>query len=173
MLYSAGRKNRRSPGGAPGVVGQVEKTLFQPRRLNADPIVDLAAAAVLCSLVGIPTESSSMKEKSEVWQGTLAIMVLTTLDVMGPQHGYGIARRIDQISDNLLSVNHGTLYPVLLKLEQEGSIASEWGVSNNNRKAKFYRLTKAGKKALHSEKRQWELTTEIVARFFALDEEAK
>jgi PadR family transcriptional regulator, regulatory protein PadR len=114
-----------------------------------------------------------MKEKNEVWQGTLAIMVLKTLDVLGPQHGYGIARRIDQISGNLLSVNHGTLYPVLLKLEQEGSIASEWGVSENNRKAKFYRLSKAGKKALQLEKRQWEQTTEIVARFFAFEAETK
>jgi PadR family transcriptional regulator, regulatory protein PadR len=127
------------------------------------------ATTVLYSPVGIPTERTGMKEKNEVWQGTLAIMVLKTLDVLGPQHGYGIARRIDQISDNLLSVNHGTLYPVLLKLEQEGSITSEWGVSENNRKAKFYRLSKAGKKALQSEKRQWEQTTEIVARFFALE----
>ncbi len=114
-----------------------------------------------------------MKEKSEVWQGTLAIMVLKTLDVLGPQHGYGIARRIDQISDNLLSVNHGTLYPVLLKLEQEGSIESEWGVSENNRQAKFYRLTKTGKRTLLAEKRQWEQTTEIMARFFALEGETK
>jgi transcriptional regulator len=119
--------------------------------------------------VGIPTERTGMKEKNEVWQGTLAIMVLKTLDVLGPQHGYGIARRIDQISGNLLSVNHGTLYPVLLKLEQDGSITSEWGVSENNRKAKFYRLSKAGRKALQSEKRQWEQTTEIVARFFDLE----
>lgn len=110
-----------------------------------------------------------MKEKNEVWQGTLAIMVLKTLDAMGPQHGYGIARRIDQISDNLLSVNHGTLYPVLLRLEQEGSISAEWGVSENKRRARFYRLTKAGKKALQSEKRQWEQATEIVARFLALE----
>ena len=114
-----------------------------------------------------------MKEKNEVWQGTLAIMVLKTLDVLGRQHGYGIARRIDQISGNLLSVNHGTLYPVLLKLEQEGSITSEWGVSENNRKAKFYRLSKTGKKALQSEKRQWEQTTEIVARFFAFEPETE
>ena len=114
-----------------------------------------------------------MKDKSEVWQGTLAIMVLRTLDVLGPQHGYGIARRIDQISGNLLSVNHGTLYPVLLRLEQEGSIASDWGVSENNRKARFYRLTKSGKKALAAEKRQWEQTTEIVARFFTLEGESK
>jgi len=112
-----------------------------------------------------------MTEKNEVWQGTLAIMVLRTLDVMGPQHGYGIARRIDQISNNLLSVNHGTLYPVLLKLEQEGSITSQWGVSENNRKARFYRLTKAGRKALLSERRHWQQTTEIIARFFALESE--
>jgi transcriptional regulator len=114
-----------------------------------------------------------MKEKSEVWQGTLAIMVLKTLDVLGPQHGYGISRRIDQISGNLLSVNHGTLYPVLLKLEQEGSITSQWGVSENNRRAKFYRLTQAGNKALRSEKRQWEQATEIVARFFAFEGETE
>ncbi len=110
-----------------------------------------------------------MKETNDVWQGTLAIMVLKTLDVMGPQHGYGIARRIEQTSGDLLALNYGTLYPALLKLEQEGSITSEWGVSENNRKAKFYRLSKAGKKALQSEKRQWEQTTEIVARFFTLE----
>jgi len=110
-----------------------------------------------------------MKRPHEIWQGTLAIMVLKTLDVMGPQHGYGIARRIDQISDDLLSVNHGTLYPVLLKLEQEGSITSEWGVSANNRKAKFYRITKAGKRGLAAERRQWHQTADIMARFFALE----
>jgi transcriptional regulator len=110
-----------------------------------------------------------MGEKNEVWLGTLAIMVLRTLEAMGPQHGYGIAQRIDQISENLLSVNHGTLYPVLLRLEQEGAIASEWGISDNNRKARFYRLTRAGKRALAAEKRQWDQTTEIVARFFALE----
>ncbi len=110
-----------------------------------------------------------MKEKNEVWQGTLAIMVLKTLDVLGPQHGYGIACRIEQISQDLLSVNHGTLYPVLLKLEQEGSITSEWGVSENNRRARFYRLTRAGKKALQAEKLHWEQTTEIIARFLALE----
>lgn len=108
-----------------------------------------------------------MKDKNEVWQGTLALMVLKTLDAMGPQHGYGIARRIEQISENSLAINHGTLYPVLLKLEQEGSIASEWGVSDNNRKAKFYRLTKTGRKTLESESRHWIATTEIIARFFA------
>jgi PadR family transcriptional regulator PadR len=106
--------------------------------------------------------------KTEVWQGTLAIMVLKTLNAMGPQHGYGIARRIEQTSEDLLSINHGTLYPVLLKLEQEGSIASAWGVSDNNRRARFYRITKAGQKQLASEVTQWAQATEIVARFIAL-----
>jgi transcriptional regulator len=109
-----------------------------------------------------------MREKNEVWQGTLALMVLKTLETMGPQHGYGIARRIEQTSDNLLSINHGTLYPVLLKLEQEGSIRPEWGVSDNQRKAKFYHLTKTGRHLLASETRQWRQANEIVARFFAL-----
>ena len=88
-----------------------------------------------------------MGEKREVWQGTLALMVLRTLDALGPQHGYGIAKRIEQISEDLLAVNHGTLYPVLLKLEQEGSIACEWGVSDNSRRAKFYRVTEAGRRS--------------------------
>jgi transcriptional regulator len=109
-----------------------------------------------------------MKKKTDVWQGTLALMVLKTLAVLGPQHGYGIARRIEQTSENLLSINHGTLYPVLLKLEQEGSIASEWGVSENGRKAKFYRITKTGRKQLGAEERGWQQASEIVARFFAL-----
>ena len=94
-------------------------------------------------------------------------MVLKTLDVMGPQHGYGIARRIEQISSNLLAVNHGTLYPVLLKLEQEGSIKAEWGASDNNRSAKFYTLTKAGRKELGSQVEHWQQTTQIIARFLA------
>jgi len=109
-----------------------------------------------------------MSTKAEVWQGTLALMVLKTLNAMGAQHGYGIARRIEQTSDHLLSINHGTLYPVLLKLEQEGGIASEWGVSENNRRAKFYRITKAGQKQLASEVNQWAQATEIVGRFLAL-----
>jgi PadR family transcriptional regulator PadR len=109
-----------------------------------------------------------MSAKTEVWQGTLALMVLKTLNAMGPQHGYGIARRIEQTSDNLLSINHGTLYPVLLKLEQEGAIASEWGVSENNRRARFYRVTRAGRKQLDSEETQWAEATRIVARFIAL-----
>ena len=109
-----------------------------------------------------------MSTKAEVWQGTLTLMVLNTLNAMGPQHGYGIARRIEQTSGDQLSINHGTLYPVLLKLEQEGAIVSEWGASENNRRAKFYSITKAGRKQLTSEAGQWAQTTEIVARFIAL-----
>src|SRR5690242_2627688 len=112
-----------------------------------------------------------MREKVDVLQGTLALMVLKTLDVIGPLHGYGIARRIEQISGDLLSVNQGTLYPVLLKLEQEGSIASEWGASENNRKARFYRLTRDGRKQLQQETEYWEQTAEIMDRFFALKAE--
>lgn len=108
-----------------------------------------------------------MKEKTDVLQGTLALMVLKTLDILGPLHGYGIARRIEQISGGLLTVNQGTLYPVLLKLEQEGSIASEWGASENNRKARFYRLTRAGHKQLRAEAHGWEQTAAIIGRFFA------
>ena len=113
-----------------------------------------------------------MKDKNDVWQGTLALMVLKTLDAMGPQDGYGIARRIEQISADRLAVNHGTLYPVLLKLEQEGSIAAKWGTSENNRKAKFYILTKTGRKQLESETRHWLETTEIIARFIAARQES-
>src|SRR6476469_3742423 len=109
-----------------------------------------------------------MNTKTEVWQGTLALMVLKTLNAMGAQHGYGIARRIEQTSENLLSINHGTLYPVLLKLEQEGAITSEWGASDNNRRAKFYKITRPGQKQLASEVDQWEQATEIIARFIAL-----
>src|SRR5713101_5631070 len=108
-----------------------------------------------------------MGDKADVWQGTLALMVLKTIETMGPLHGYGIARRIEQTSGNLLSLNYGTLYPALLKLEQEGSIASEWGVSENNRRAKYYRLTRAGRKQLGKEARNWEQTTAILARFLS------
>jgi transcriptional regulator len=104
---------------------------------------------------------------TDVRQGTLALMVLKTLDVLGPLHGYGIARRIEQISGDLLTVNQGTLYPVLLKLEQEGAIASQWGASENNRKARFYRLTRQGRKQLMAEARNWEQTAAIIERFFA------
>ena len=94
-----------------------------------------------------------MSDKADVWQGTLALMILKTLETLGPLHGYGIARRIEQTSGDLLSLNYGTLYPALLKLEQEGCIESEWGVSDNNRKAKYYKLTRAGSKQLERETR--------------------
>jgi PadR family transcriptional regulator len=112
-----------------------------------------------------------MGDKTDVWQGTLALMVLKTLESLGPLHGYGIARRIEQTSGDLLSLNYGTLYPALLRLEQEGSITAEWGVSENNRKAKFYRLTRAGRKQLQKETRDWEQATAILARFLAAGEE--
>ncbi len=108
-----------------------------------------------------------MSDKTDVWQGTLALMVLKTLETMGAQHGYGIARRIEQISGDRLSLNYGTLYPALLKLEQEGAIVSEWGVSENNRKAKFYRLTRQGRKQLEKEARNWNEATAILARFLS------
>ena len=112
-------------------------------------------------------------KKADVRQGTLALMVLKTLEMMGSMHGYGIARRIEQTSGDVLSVNYGTLYPALLKLEQEGYIASEWGVSDNNRKAKFYKLTRAGRKQLEKEAREWEQTTAILARFLSPGEERR
>ena len=108
-----------------------------------------------------------MSEKADVQQGTLALMILKTLDTLGPLHGYGVARRIEQTSGDLLSVNYGTIYPALLKLEQEGAIASSWGVSENNRKAKYYRLTRAGKRQLVKETRDWEQTATILARFLS------
>ena len=112
-----------------------------------------------------------MKRKTDVPQGTLALMILKTLDVLGPLHGYGVARRIEQISRDVLAVNQGTLYPVLLKLEQEGSIVSEYGASENNRRARFYRLTRDGRKQLLAELRDWEHTAGIIGRFFALKAE--
>jgi len=108
-----------------------------------------------------------MGDKTDVWQGTLALMILKTLETMGPLHGYGVARRIEQTSGDLLSVNYGTIYPALLKLEQEGYISSEWGVSDNNRKAKYYKLTRAGRKQVEKEARDWEQATAILARFLA------
>ena len=106
-----------------------------------------------------------MKDKADVWQGTLALMILKTLEALGPQHGYGIARRIEQTSDHHLVLNYGTVYPALVKLEQDGYIESEWGTSDNKRKAKFYKLTRTGRKQIERETREWERTTEIVARF--------
>ena len=112
-----------------------------------------------------------MGEKKEVWQGTLALMVLKTLKTLGPLHGYGVARRIEPTSGGLLSINYGTLYPALIKLEQEGYVSTEWGVSDNNRKAKFYKLTRAGRRQLEKEARAWEETAAILARFFEPTEE--
>jgi PadR family transcriptional regulator PadR len=111
-----------------------------------------------------------MATKSDVWQGTLALMILKTLETMGAQHGYGIARRIEQTSAQQLSVNYGTIYPALLKLEQEGYITSEWGLSDNNRKAKFYTISRAGRAQLRKEAREWEQTTAILARFLSPEE---
>jgi PadR family transcriptional regulator len=110
--------------------------------------------------------------KTDIWQGTLALMILKTLEAMGPLHGYGLARRIEQTSGDAFSLNYGTLYPALLKLEQEGYVAAEWGVSDNNRKAKYYKLTRAGRRQLAAETREWERTNAILARFFAAPEES-
>src|ERR1700752_5223590 len=108
-----------------------------------------------------------MDDKSDVKQGTLALMVLKTLETMGPLHGYGIARRIEQISGRLLAINYGTLYPALLKLEQEGDNEAEWGASDNNRKAKYYRLTRAGRGRIERETSEWQRTSAILGRFLA------
>jgi transcriptional regulator len=113
-----------------------------------------------------------MGKKTDVWQGTLALMILETLQAMGPLHGYGLARRIEQISGDRLSLNYGTVYPALLKLEQEGDIASEWGVSDHNRRARYYSLTAAGRRRLVAAEREWRETTEIIGRFLAPTEEA-
>jgi PadR family transcriptional regulator PadR len=112
-----------------------------------------------------------MGEKTDVWQGTLALMILKTLATMGAQHGYGLARRIEQTSGEKLALNYGTVYPAPLKLEQEGAIAAEWGTSENNRKAKFYTLTRTGRRLLAKEERSWEETTAILARFLAAEPE--
>jgi PadR family transcriptional regulator PadR len=111
-----------------------------------------------------------MSNRTDVWQGTLALMVLTVLQSMGPQHGFGIARRIEQTSGQRLALNPGTLYPTLLKLEQEGAITSTWGTSDNNRRARFYRLTRSGRARLAHETREWQTATDILAKFLALEE---
>jgi PadR family transcriptional regulator, regulatory protein PadR len=113
-----------------------------------------------------------MSEKTDVWQGTLALMILKTLEALGPLHGYGVARRIEQTSGDKLAINYGTIYPALVRLEQEGYIASEWGASDNNRKAKYYKLTRAGRKRLTQETEKWETTTEILSRFFIPPQES-
>ena len=108
-----------------------------------------------------------MPDKLDVKPGTLALMILKTLDVLGPLHGYGIARRIEETSKHRLTLNYGTLYPALLKLEQEGFIAATWGPSENNRRAKFYSLTAAGRKELARETREWHQTADLIAAFLA------
>jgi PadR family transcriptional regulator PadR len=114
----------------------------------------------------------SDSSKSGVWQGTMALMILKTLETLGPLHGYGIARRIEQTSGDRLALNYGTLYQALVKLEQEGSITWEWGVSGNNRKAKYYRLTRSGRKQIKAEARQWQETNAIMARFLVARSES-
>ena len=106
-----------------------------------------------------------MADKIDVWLGTMTLMVLKTLQVMGSMHGYGIARRIEQTSGGQLLVNYGTLYPALLRMEQERYISSEWGASDNNRRAKFYSLTTAGRRYLEKETRNWRATAVVVGRF--------
>jgi PadR family transcriptional regulator PadR len=138
--------------------------------------MDLLLSQWRCGILLLVTqmamgETRNMKRKRDVQQGTLALMVLSTLEVLGSLHGYGIARRIEQISGEMLSVNQGTLYPVLLKLEQEGAITSEWASSENNRRARFYRLTRAGQKLLEAEKRDWEQGAAIIAQFFEVKPE--
>ena len=112
-----------------------------------------------------------VEQKQDVQQGTLALMILKTLESMGSLHAYGIARRIEQISGDSLVVQYGTIYPALLKLEQEGHVASEWARSENNRRAKYYRLTRAGRKRLHGETKEWQETTAVLARFLSLDKQ--
>ncbi len=112
-----------------------------------------------------------MPDKAEVWQGTLALMILKTLETLRAQHGYGIARRIEQISGDSLTVRYGTLYPALLKLEQEGYVSSKWGVSDNHRRAKYYALTRAGRRKIENEEQAWNRTAGIIARFLAPSEE--
>ena len=108
-----------------------------------------------------------MPEKLDVKQGTLALMILRTLDVLGPLHGYGVARRIEETSRNRLSLNYGTLYPSLVKLEQQGFVTAEWRQSENNRRAKYYTLTPAGRKQLARETREWNQTADLIAAFLA------
>jgi PadR family transcriptional regulator, regulatory protein PadR len=108
-----------------------------------------------------------MGDKAQVWQGTMALMVLKTLEALGPQHGYGIARRIEQTSGDALQVNYGTLYPALVKLEQDGFVQSYWDASENNRKAKYYELTRAGRKRVADATAEWDRTIAILARFLS------
>lgn len=118
-----------------------------------------------------PIGRRAVADKKDVPQGTLALMILKTLESMGSLHAYGIARRVEQISGDLLAVQYGTIYPALLKLEQEGFVASEWTISDNNRRAKYYRLTRAGRKRIEQEVNEWQETAAIMARFLSLGKE--
>jgi PadR family transcriptional regulator len=134
---------------------------------GASRAISLLFSQRKCDILPVGNQNGgTMRQKTDVLQGTLALMVLKTLDVLGTLHGYGIARRIEQISGDLLALNQGTLYPVLLKLEQQGAVASEWGASENNRRARFYRLTREGRKQLQVETKDWEQTAAIIGRFF-------
>lgn len=113
-----------------------------------------------------------MAQKLDVQQGTLALMILRTLKVLGPLHGYGVARRIEETSQHRLTLNYGTLYPALLKLEQEGFVRAEWRQSENNRRAKYYTLTAAGRRQLAREEREWHATADLIAAFLAPRREA-
>jgi PadR family transcriptional regulator PadR len=145
---------------------QLDKTLYETKATRL-----LLPSHWNCEILLLVAKMKNAKQKADVPHGTLSLMVLKTLDVIGPLNGYAIARRIEQISGDLLAVNQGTLYPVLLKLEQEGAIASEWGASENNRRARFYRVSRSGRKLLQTETRDWEQTTAILGRFFELKAE--
>jgi len=118
---------------------------------------------------GMSKEKPTESQKSEVLQGTLDLMVLKVLDALGPQHGYGIARRIEQVSGQVLQLNEGTVYTSLLRLQQRGWIASEWGASENNRKAKYYSITKSGRKQLALEAENWERIAGVIGRLLSLE----
>src|SRR5262245_58317371 len=131
-------------------------------------VSNLPSSWPLCDTSFGKPKGLNVKKTTDVRQGTLALMVLKTLDLLGPLHGYGLAKRIEQISGDRLTLNTGTLYPLLLRLEQEGAIASERGPSENNRRARFYRLTSKGRKELQGETRAWAETAALIDRFFAV-----
>jgi PadR family transcriptional regulator PadR len=117
-----------------------------------------------------PEATADMGEKSDILQGTLDLMVLQTLDAMGPLHGYGIARRIEQISEHVLQLNQGTIYASLLRLQQRRWIAASWGLSENNRKAKFYAITRAGRRQLADETEKWDRIAGVIGRLLRLSQ---
>jgi PadR family transcriptional regulator, regulatory protein PadR len=152
------------------MIGLASFLIMQPRSPSSLFLLLSKRTSVIVH-VGNQKERPLARKRKDVQQGTLALMVLKTLDVLGPLHGFGLARRIEQISGDLLAVNQGTLYPLLLKLEQEGAIASEWGPSENNRRARFYSLTTRGRKQLHAERKNWEQTMAVIGRFFDVKSE--